>query len=96
MTEEDCVWTKTSLSICVFAFHPHIIYYISCAALERIPQIHRRLLTAVTSLKTPNLTTRPIRALPRSSQLPRTGVYDNDKLQPETEVMLHVVLPVFV
>jgi len=48
----------------------------SHAALERAPRIPKRPPTAATSLKTPNPTTRPTRALRRRSQLPRAGVYN--------------------
>lgn len=53
-----------------------ILCHMSHIAAERAPQIPRRPLTAGTSLKIPNLTTRPIRALLRCSQRQRTGVYD--------------------
>lgn len=59
----------------LFAF-PDFPFHVSHVAVERTPRIPRRPLTAVTSLKIPNLTTRPIRALLRCSQPPRTGVYN--------------------
>lgn len=59
----------------LFAFS-HVLCRISHVAAEKAPQTPRRPLTAVTSLKIPNLTTRPIRALLRCSQPPRTGVYN--------------------
>lgn len=61
--------------------------FISDVTVERTPQTHRRPLTVVMCLKTPNLTTRPIRALLKLSQPPRTGVYDR-----QVKVISHILL----
>lgn len=73
-----CMMTVGILSMQrpVCSYLSDILYHMSHVAVERVPQIPRRPLTAGTSPKTPNLTTRPIRALLRCSQLQRTGVYD--------------------
>lgn len=66
---------NTSFKI-TLQFFSVIFFHTSLAAVERTLQIPRRPLTVATSLKIPNLTTRPIKVLLRCSSPPKTGVYN--------------------